>query len=65
MLKTALTVACAIAGLSLAALPALAQSSGLEGLHDQRHEGGRVCFSDHFHDGSGSGANRKQAEVAA
>lgn len=65
MIRTILTAASAAAALSLASLPALAQSTGLEGLHDKRREGGRVCFSDHFHDGSGSGANKKLAEVAA
>ena len=65
MLKITLTAASAAAVLTLASLPAVAQSTGLDGLHDKRREGGRVCFTDHFHDGSGSGANKKQAEIAA
>ena len=44
----------------VAALPAAAQ--GLDGLHDQRAEGGRWCMSDHSHAGSGSGSTRQAAE---
>ena len=38
---------------------------GLDGLHDKRREGGRVCMVDHFHVSSGNGATRKQAEASA
>ena len=43
----------------------VALAQGLDGLHDQRREGGRVCMSDHFHDGSGTGATKRHAEAAA
>ena len=43
-----------------------ADAQGLEFLHSQRVEGGRVCFVDHFHSGSSSGQpNRAAAERAA
>jgi hypothetical protein len=46
---------------------ALAQEDGpMASLHDQRREGGRICMSDHFHNGSsGVQPSRKQAEAAA
>ena len=49
-----------VAGALVAALPAAAQ--GLDGLHDQRAEGGRWCMSSHTHMGSGSGPTRQAAE---
>lgn len=43
-----------------------ADDSGLASIHDWKNESGRrVCMSDHFHDGSGSGPTRKEAEAAA
>jgi hypothetical protein len=45
---------------------AKADETGLASIHDQRFESGRrVCMSEHFHDGTGTGATRKQAEAAA
>ena len=46
------------------AAPASAQ--GLDGLHDQRAEGGRWCIQGHFHSGSSSGQpSRAAAEKSA
>src|SRR5689334_7488304 len=42
-----------------------AQSTGLDALHDKVRVGGRLCFADHFHDGSGSGSTRAAAQRAA
>ena len=43
-----------------------ASAQGLEFLHTQRTEGGRVCFNDHFHSGSSSEhATRAAAEKEA
>ena len=43
-----------------------ADDFGLASIHDWRNEAGRrVCMSDHFHDGTGSGQTRQQAEAAA
>lgn len=45
------------------AMPAV---SGLAAMHDLRREGGRLCFSDHFHYGSSNGQrNVKAAQAAA
>ena len=46
--------------MAIAAQPAMAQ--GLDGLHDQRAEGGRWCMSNHPHAGAGSGPTRQAAE---
>lgn len=53
-----------IAGLALT-IAQSASAQGLDGLHDQRAEGGRWCMSDHTHVGSGSGATRQAAEREA
>jgi hypothetical protein len=43
----------------------LADESGLAGIHTWVRVGRKICMADHFHNGSGKGASRKQAEVAA
>lgn len=46
-----------------AAMPAI---TGLAAMHDMRREGGRLCFTDHFHYGSSNGEkNIKAAQAAA
>jgi hypothetical protein len=46
--------------------PAAAQETGLDAIHEQRREGGRICMSSHFHFGSSSGLpSKKLAEAAA
>ncbi|MGE3711138.1 MAG: hypothetical protein AB7G35_15875 [Hyphomicrobiaceae bacterium] len=57
-LSAALTFTCCVCAFGL---PASAQM-GLDGLHDQRREGGRWCMSDHFHYGTGTGSTRALAE---
>jgi hypothetical protein len=44
---------------------AVAQETGLAGMHTWVRVGGRVCMLDHFHDGSGSGPTRAAAQRAA
>ena len=45
---------------------AVADDTGFAGIHDWKKEkGNRICMSDHFHDGSGSGKTRAEAEDAA
>jgi hypothetical protein len=39
--------------------------SGLAAMHDLRREGGRLCMSDHFHWGNGSGSTKQAAQKAA
>ncbi len=55
--------------LAFAGVPsAMAQDSGLglDGLHEQRREGNRICMVSHFHHGSSANQpNRKAAEAAA
>jgi hypothetical protein len=48
-----------------AAIAARADETGLASIHDWRREGGRICMSDHFHDGAGNGETRKAAEAKA
>ena len=48
-----------------AALTARADETGLASIHDWRKEAGKICMSDHFHDGAGSGDSRKAAEAKA
>jgi hypothetical protein len=49
-----------------AAAPATADETGLASIHDIKSESGRrLCMTDHFHDGAGSGATRKEAETIA
>jgi hypothetical protein len=41
---------------------AFADDSGLaQALHEVRKVGGKLCLTDHYHDGSGSGANQELA----
>ncbi len=47
-------------------ISAVAQGSGLAGLHTQVRVGNKICFLDHYHNGSSSGRkSRKEAEAAA
>jgi hypothetical protein len=48
-----------------AAIAARADETGLASIHEWRKEGGKICLSDHFHDGAGSGETRKAAEAKA
>ena len=41
------------------------QAQGMDDLHSKVRVGGRLCMADHFHDGSGSGSTRGQAQAAA
>ena len=52
------------AGLFFGGAPAMAQE--MADIHEQRHERGVICFTDHFHYGSSAGASSKRgAEIAA
>lgn len=50
---------------ALSAVPALADETGFASTHDWRREGGRTCFSDHYHYGSGSGGSKAAAQRSA
>jgi hypothetical protein len=55
----------ALAALGVASGVAFADDSGFAYMHDLRKEGGRTCFTDHFHYGSGTGATKAAAQKAA
>ena len=67
MMKSFVKAGAAAAVLFLAmASGASANETGVaQALHQLRKYGGRTCLVDHFHDGSGSGATRGQAQAAA
>ncbi len=48
--------------LGLIAAPAAADDSGFAYMHDLRKEGGRTCFTDHYHYGNGSGSTKASAQ---
>jgi len=56
-----------MAFLMIAAAPmAAADETGFAGIHAWKKEKSRrICMSEHFHDGSGLGKTRKEAEKAA
>lgn len=45
--------------------PVMADDTGFAYMHDLRKEGGRTCFSDHYHYGSGAGATKAAAQKDA
>ena len=42
-----------------------ADDTGFASIHALVRAGGRTCFADHSHSGSGAGANRQMAEMQA
>ena len=57
-----LIVMAAFVGISGAAV---ADETGLAGIHSWHKVGSRTCFEDHFHDGSGTGATQNAAMTDA
>jgi len=55
----------AAAALIAIAAPASADDTGVAAIHDQRREGGRLCFVDHYHYGSSAGKSSKAAALSA
>jgi hypothetical protein len=55
----------AAAVMSAMAAPAVADDSGFAYMHDLRKEGGRTCFTDHYHYGSGNGVTKAAAQKDA
>lgn len=64
MSKLTRTLVAAVCAAGFAA-PVLADDNGLAAIHDFRREGGRLCFADHWHYGTGSGGTRKAAQADA
>lgn len=59
-------MACGALLLAVAAsAPLEAQEEGLANLHSWSRVGHKICFTDHFHNGQGSGASQKQALAEA
>jgi hypothetical protein len=64
MTRKAIVLAAAIAAISCAS--AKADETGLASIHDQGPaKGRRICMTNHYHDGSGQGSTRKEAEAKA
>jgi hypothetical protein len=64
MIRKAIAMAALLVAVS--SLTAHADETGLDSIHDQAPaKGRRICMTSHFHDGSGIGANRKEAEAKA
>lgn len=61
ILRTAAVAALAIAY----AAPVFADDTGFAYIHDLRREGGKTCFTDHYHYGTGSGSTKAAAQKAA
>ncbi|MDQ8698291.1 hypothetical protein [Hyphomicrobium sp. LHD-15] len=57
--------AAAAVAMSAIAAPAAADDTGFAYMHDLRKEGGRTCFTDHYHYGSGSGGSKAAAQKDA
>jgi len=61
-----LAVALGAVAVTSVAIPASGAESGLAAMHAMRHEGGRLCMSDHWHYGSsGSQATKAGAGISA
>ncbi|MDQ8698208.1 hypothetical protein [Hyphomicrobium sp. LHD-15] len=58
-----LTLAAMIFAAGLA--PATADQTGFASMHNQARVGNKMCFTDHYHYGSGSGSTKAAAEKDA
>jgi len=54
-----------VAAALVPSIAARADDTGLAYAHDLRKEGGRLCMSDHYHSGSGTGRTKAAAQAAA
>jgi hypothetical protein len=64
-LRSILTTMGFSAAIFVAASSAHADSTGFDSIHGKMRVGGKTCFVDHSHAGTGQGANRKVAEMRA
>jgi hypothetical protein len=51
--------------MAVSASVAIADNTGFDSIHSKIKVGGKVCFGDHPHGGSGVGATRQVAEMQA
>lgn len=63
--KEIVTALAAVAAVCAISVPAMADDTGFAYMHDLRKEGGRTCFTDHYHYGSGAGASKAAAQKDA
>jgi hypothetical protein len=64
--RSAILAGCAVVLLGASAMTALAQDSGLVGLHALVRKGNKLCMAEHYHDGTSSNEpSKKAAEVVA
>jgi hypothetical protein len=62
--KTAV-VAGALLSFAIPVAPVMAEESGMASMHTWKKVGKKTCMVDHQHSGSGSGINKKAAELQA
>ncbi len=63
--KEIVTALAAVAAVCAISAPAMADDTGFAYMHGLRKEGGRTCFTDHYHYGIGSGATKAAAQKDA
>lgn len=54
-----------IIAMPVAAPQVKADDTGFASIHDMRRERGRLCLTDHWHSGNGSGRSKRAAKRAA
>jgi hypothetical protein len=59
------TISLALIAISAPVAASAQDVSGLAAMHDLRREKGKLCMSDHWHSGSGTGATKDAAQKAA
>lgn len=59
------TFALALIAITAPVAASAQQVSGLAAMHDLRREKGKLCMSDHWHSGNGTGATKDAAQKAA
>lgn len=65
LLSISLAAFVGVSGTTLLPVASSASETGMAGMHSWRKVGRKTCLSGHDHSGSGSGVNRKVAELEA
>jgi hypothetical protein len=55
----------AVIACGVGAVPALANETGFASMHNQARVGGKLCMTDHYHYGNGTGRTKALAQRAA
>lgn len=53
------------AALAASIMPATADQTGFASMHNQARVGGKLCMTDHYHYGNGSGSSKAAAQKEA